>query len=434
LRAYDVIKTKRDGGRLSPEQIRYFIDGYTRGEIPDYQAAALVMAVFIRGLHADELAVWSDAMLRSGEVLDFSDLPGAKVDKHSTGGVGDKISLPLAPLVAACGVRVPMISGRGLGHTGGTLDKLESIPGFRTDLSAARFRELVRDVGLGLIGQTEKLAPADRKLYALRDATATVECIPLIASSIMSKKLAEGCDALVLDVKTGSGAFMKRPADARELAKTMVGIAAGVGKRAVALITDMDQPLGRAVGNALEVEESILTLRGEGPADITELTLALGAEMLMLGGVARDAQDGRARLRRAIEDGSGLRKFMQVIEGQGGDPRVVDEPLRLPRARREVAVGAPRAGHVAAIDAEKVGVATLLLGAGRAKKEDAIDPAVGAMVHRKVGDRVEAGEPLLTLYVNDERNLDAARAMAVEAYAIADTAPAPRPLVLERIA
>src|SRR5207237_5891008 len=339
MRAYDLIRKKRDGGLLSPEELRFIVRGATTGEIADEQLAAFLMAVFFRGMDLRaELPHWLDAMLHSGEVLDLSRIEGRKVDKHSTGGVGDKISIPLAPLVAVCGVRVPMVSGRGLGHTGGTLDKLESIPGFRVDLSAARFAELVDRLGLCLIGQTAEIAPADRKLYALRDATATVESVPLIASSILSKKLAEGIDALVLDVKVGRGAFMTTAQDARLLARTMVDLCRAVGRECVGLLSRMDAPLGSAVGNAVEVRESIDVLRGGGPGDVRELTLLLGVEMLRLGGVA-DARVARARLEAALADGSALRRFAQLIEAQGGDPRVADEPSRLPqpRCRREVA-------------------------------------------------------------------------------------------------
>ena len=346
MRAYDIIRKKRDGVALSDEEIRAFLAGYTDGSIPDYQAAALAMAVFFRGLDPRELATWTDAMLHSGDVIDLSDLPGRKVDKHSTGGVGDKVSLCLAPIVAACGVKVPMVSGRGLGHTGGTLDKLEAIPGFTVDLPLARFREIVADVGLCLIGQTERLAPADRKLYALRDVTATVESIPLIASSILSKKLAEGIDALVLDVKVGRGAFMKTEDDARILARTMVDIGTRVGKQVVALLTDMSQPLGLAVGNALEVVEALEVLRGGGPADLVEITLALAAEMLVLGGVADDLDAGRARALEAIADGSALERMRRLVAAQGGDPSVIDDPANPPDgpAHRAGEGGAGRGG------------------------------------------------------------------------------------------
>jgi pyrimidine-nucleoside phosphorylase/thymidine phosphorylase len=327
MRAVDLIERKRDGGALTADELRFLVKGNTTGEIPDYQMAAFLMAVYFKGMRPEELAPWTEAMLRSGSVLDFSDLSGRCVDKHSTGGVGDKISLPLAPLVAACGVRVPMVSGRGLGHTGGTLDKLESIPGFSTQQSSARFRELVDTLGLGLIGQTADIAPADKLLYALRDVTATVESIPLIASSIMSKKLAEGIDALVLDVKVGNGAFMRSVDQARTLAETMAGIGQRMGKRVVAYLTDMNQPLGATVGNALEVRESVEILRGGGPADVRALTLTFAREMLQLGGV------DPAEAERALDDGRALARFRALVEAQGGDPRVIDDPDRLPKAR-----------------------------------------------------------------------------------------------------
>ena len=410
------------------------VDGFTRGEVPEYQMAAFCMAVFFRGMDEAEVGALTQAMLRSGDVLDLSDVPGAKVDKHSTGGVGDKVSLALAPLAAACGVKVPMISGRGLGHTGGTLDKLEAIPGFRVDLSVERFRALVRDVGACLVGQTARLAPADRKLYALRDVTATVESIPLIAASIMSKKLAEGIDALVLDVKVGSGAFMKRLDDARALARTLAGIGRGMGKKVTALLTAMDQPLGRAVGNALEVVETVELLRGGGPADLREVTVELGAEMLVLGEAAAGLPEGRGKIEAAIADGRGLAKLEEIVAAQGGDARAIRDPGRLPRAPRTYVVGAPAGGHVLAIDAEAVGLAAVALGAGRARLEDRVDPGVGLVVHKKLGDRVERGEPLCTVHEGDRsepRERVAARIGA--AWSIGAAPPEPRSLVLERI-
>ena len=346
MRAYEIIHRKRDGGAIPPEAIAELVGGFTRGEIPDYQMAAFCMAVFFRGMDEPEVRALTEAMLRSGDVLDLSDIPGAKVDKHSTGGVGDKVSLALAPLVAACGVKVPMISGRGLGHTGGTLDKLEAIPGFRVDLPVETFRALVREVGACLIGQTARLAPADRKLYALRDVTATVESIPLIAASIMSKKLAEGIDALVLDVKVGSGAFMKHLEDARALARTLAGIGRGMGKRVSALLTRMDEPLGRAVGNALEVEETVALLSGGGPEDLREVTVELTAEMLVLGSAAPDLEAARARVEAAIADGRGLSKLEEIVRAQGGDPAALHDPERLPRAPFRYVVAAPAAGFV----------------------------------------------------------------------------------------
>lgn len=431
MRTVDLIRKKRDGGTLTGEEIRAFLEGYTRGEVADEQAAALLMAIFWRGLSDAELVAWTDGMLRSGVVLDLSDIPGPKVDKHSTGGVGDKISLPLAPAVAACGVRVPMISGRALGHTGGTLDKLESIPGFRVDLSLDRFRACVREIGLSLIGQTAEICPADKKLYALRDVTATVESIPLIASSILSKKLAEGIDGLVLDVKHGSGAFMKRIEDARTLARTMVAIGDGAGKAVAALLTDMNQPLGFKIGNALEVEETVDVLKGRGPADVVELTVELGAEMLLLGGVARDREDGRSRIREVLADGRALARFRECVRLQGGDPAALEGGL--PQAARRHAVRADTSGWVVAIDTEAVGVAAMVLGAGRARKEDAIDPAVGIVLEKKIGDAVRVGETLAVLCYDDEARLEAAATGLARAYRIGPERPVRGPLVAERI-
>jgi pyrimidine-nucleoside phosphorylase/thymidine phosphorylase len=434
LRAYDLIRKKRDGGILAPEELRFLVRGATTGEVADEQLAAFLMAVFFRGLDLRaELPHWLDAMLRSGQVLDLSRIPGRKVDKHSTGGVGDKISIPLAPLAAVCGVRVPMVSGRGLGHTGGTLDKLESIPGFRVDLPVARFAELVGRLGVCLIGQTAEIAPADRKLYALRDATATVESVPLIASSILSKKLAEGIDALVLDVKVGRGAFMKTPEDARLLARTMVDLCRSMGRDCVALLTSMDAPLGAAVGNAVEVGESIDILRDRGPEDVRELTLRLGVEMLLLAGT-QDPAAARAQLESALADGSALRRFAEVIEAQGGDPKVVDDPSRLPQPRYRREVRAPRSGVLTAIDAEEVGLASVELGAGRARKEDAVDPAAGLLLRKRVGDPVRAGEVLADLHAGSESRLDAGEARFRTAVAIGEAPPPEGPLVLERIA
>ncbi len=433
MRPYELIKAKRDGLALSPDDIRAFLDGYTQGSVPDYQMAAMCMAIFFKGLNDVELGAWARAMLESGEVLDLSDTPGIKVDKHSTGGVGDKVSLSLAPLAAACGVPVPMISGRGLGHTGGTLDKLESIPGFRVDLSVPEYRRLVREVGMCLIGQTATLAPADKKLYALRDVTATVDCIPLIASSIMSKKLAEGIDALVLDVKVGSGAFMKTIENARTLAQTMIAIGTQMGKRVTALLTDMDQPLGRTVGNALEVIEAVEMLRGKAPADYTEVTLALTAQMLVLGGKAKNETEARARLQMVIADGSAEKKLQQLVAAQGGDPAAIADLSRLPRARSTVEILSSARGFVAGIDSEAIGLAAMVLGAGREKSTDLIDPAVGFVLERKVGDAVVVGEPLVTVHYNSEAHLAEVKARVLKAYRIGAAAPAKRPLILERL-
>jgi len=434
MRAYDLIRKKRDGGLLEPAELSFLVQGATDGSVADEQLAAFLMAVFFRGLDAQrELPAWLDAMLHSGQVLDLSAVPGRKVDKHSTGGVGDKISIPLAPLAAVCGVRVPMVSGRGLGHTGGTLDKLESIPGFRVDLPVERFVQLVDSLGLCLIGQTAEIAPADRKLYALRDATATVESIPLIASSILSKKLAEGIDALVLDVKVGRGAFMKTLPDARVLARTLIDLCRAMHRRCTALVTAMDAPLGLAVGNAVEIAESIEVLRGDGPGDVRELTLQLGVEMLLLGEAAPDVPTARQRLETALADGSALRLFAQVVEAQGGDPRVLDDPRRLPRPAAVREVRADRGGALASLDAELVGLAAVELGAGRARKEDRVDPAAGLLLRKRVGDDVRAGEVLAELHAADEARLDAGEARLRAAAVLSDEPSLAQPLVLERL-
>ncbi len=389
MNAVELIRRKRDGGELSAEELHSFIRSYSEGSLPDYQAAAMLMAIYFRGLDGPELAALCDAMLHSGDVVDLSGVSGKKIDKHSTGGVGDKISLHLAPAVAACGVRVPMISGRGLGHTGGTLDKLEAIPGFRVDLSVERFREVLDDCGMAMAGQTDRLAPADKKLYALRDVTGTVESIPLIAASIMSKKLAAGIDGLVLDVKCGSGAFMKTRAHAHDLARTLVEIGRRAGKRVTAFLTDMSQPLGRWVGNAVEVHESLEVLRGRGEPDLVELTVVLGGEMLVLGEVAHSVEEGQQKIAAVLADGSALRVFERCCELQGG---------RLPATTRgwfaddAVKVVAARAGYVTAIATEEVGLCGVAIGAGRVRKEDAVDAGAWIEVKKKLGERVEAGE------------------------------------------
>jgi pyrimidine-nucleoside phosphorylase/thymidine phosphorylase len=435
VRAYEIIHRKRDGQAIPPGEIAALIRGFTDGEIPDYQMAAFCMAVYFRGMDDGEVGALTRAMLDSGDVLDLSAIPGRKVDKHSTGGVGDKISLPLAPLVAACGVKVPMVSGRGLGHTGGTLDKLESIPGFRVDLSVERFRAQVAELGCCLIGQTDRIAPADKRLYALRDVTATVESIPLIAGSIMSKKLAEGIDGLVLDVKVGGGAFMKSLPDARRLAATLAAIGRGMGKRVTVLLTDMSQPLGRAVGNALEVAESLEVLRGGGPADVRALTVELGAEMLLLGERAVSLADARSAIEGAIADGRGLATFRRIVEAQGGDPRAVDDPGRLPRSTALRDVPAPAAGVVQAIDAEVLGLVAMALGAGRARVEDRIDPAAGLVLHKKIGDRVDRGEPLCTLHGGrGGEALERVAARAAAAWRIGTGAADAPTLIIERMA
>ena len=431
MRPQDLIRIKRDGGQMPAEAIRQFIAGVAEGTLPDYQAAALLMAIFWRGMSEAELTVWADAMLHSGRVLDLSSVPGIKVDKHSTGGVGDKVSLCLAPLVAACSVPVPMISGRGLGHTGGTLDKLEAIPGFSTGLDVERFIATVADAGLALIGQTRDLAPADRTLYALRDVTSTVESIPLIASSIMSKKLAEGIDALVLDVKVGSGAFMKDMDRARELAQTLCAIGRGAGKRVTAFLTDMNQPLGREVGNGSETREAIEILQGGGPDDLWHITRELGAEMLVLGGVAPGIDEGRQRMDRARADGSGLQRLRRCIELQGGDPAVTERLELLPGARTHRDVLAARSGVLSRVETEQMGVAGMLLGAGRRRFEDAVDHGVGLTVHVRLGQTIRAGDPLVTLHINEDREADAAAATALAAFVIGDDAVDPPPLIHE---
>jgi pyrimidine-nucleoside phosphorylase len=421
FRAIDVIRKKRDGGELSRNEIESLVNSYTRGDIPDYQMSAWLMAVVLRGMTRPETAALTDAMLRSGEVLDLSALPAKKVDKHSTGGVGDKTSLVLAPLAAAAGVMVPMISGRGLGHTGGTLDKLEAIPGFNVNLPVAQFRRVLETCGCAMIGQTAEIAPADRKLYALRDVTGTVESPNLICASIMSKKLAEGIDALVLDVKTGSGAFMKSEKDAVFLAELMVETGERMGKQMVALITDMDQPLGSMIGNALEVVEVVEVLRGEGPEDLRQLCLELAGWMLHLGGVADTVAEGKKQSEKLIASGEALDKFRQMVALQGGDLRAIDEAKKLPQAQHTMILSSPKNGYLAALQCEQVGTACVILGGGRERKEDSVDPAVGIVLHKKVGDPVSSGEALATIYYNAEARAVRARQLLDESYQIADS-------------
>ena len=432
FRVADLIRRKRDGGALSRPEIDFLVDGCTRGTIPDYQIAAWLMAVVLRGMTGEETASLTNAMLHSGEVLDLSFLPARKVDKHSTGGVGDKTSLILAPLVAAAGLYVPMISGRGLGHTGGTLDKLESIPGFRVGLSIPEFHRVLETCGCSMIGQTEKIAPADRKLYALRDVTGTVESPYLICASIMSKKLAEGTDALVLDVKTGSGAFMKKEEDAVFLAELMVETGERMGKQMVALITNMDQPLGRMVGNALEVIESIEVLCGGGPRDLRELCLELAAWMFYLGQASKSVAEGRQLAEKTIASGKALVKFRQMVELQGGDPRVIDDPSRLLTAEHSIDILSPRAGYVSAIQCEQVGTACVILGGGRERKEDSVDPAVGIVVHKKIGDQVSAGEPLCTIHCHSDAQAAGAKKLLEQCYTISDAAEGHKPALIHR--
>jgi pyrimidine-nucleoside phosphorylase len=433
MRAVDIILSKRDGRTLAREEIRFFVDGVTAGTLPDYQASALLMAILLRGMTAEETAWLTDAMVHSGVRVDLRDIRGAKVDKHSTGGVGDKTSLILAPLAAACGLIVPMMSGRGLGHTGGTLDKLEAIPGFRVGLSLDEMKTALRTVGCAMIGQTAQIAPADKKLYALRDVTATVESIPLISASIMSKKIAEGIDALVLDVKTGSGAFMKTEGASRRLAESLVSIGTASGVRTEAVITDMDVPLGRAVGNALEVIECVEVLKGRGPKDLTDVSVELAARMLVLGGAAADRAGAEATLREAIASGAGLERFRRIIEHQGGDPHVIDDYGRLPSAPARHVIPAPRGGFVTYLDAELVGRASVMLGAGRDTVDAAVDPGVGIMLVATEGDAIRAGDPVFELHYRDRTKLPQAIDMLSRATAIGDTRPAARRLIVGEV-
>jgi pyrimidine-nucleoside phosphorylase len=434
MRAVDIIRKKRDGHALSAEEIGRMVAGLAGGEVADYQWAALLMAIVWRGMDDAETAALTDAMRRSGSVVDLSAIPGRKIDKHSTGGVGDKTSLVLAPIAAACGVPVPMVSGRGLGHTGGTLDKLEAIPGFRVDLDLGRYRRVLAACGLVLIGPTTEIAPADKVLYALRDATATVESIPLITASILSKKLAEGIDGLVLDVKTGDGAFLPRLDDSRALARTLCAIGRGLGTPVVALITRMDQPLGCAVGNAVEVAEGIACLKGEGPDDLVGLSVELAAEMVLLGGRAGTIEEARTLCRRAIADGSALDRFRRVIAAQGGDPAVVDDPGLLPSCRISHDLIAPRDGVVQALAARPIGQATMRLGAGRARVDSPIDPAVGVILRKKLGDPVAAGESLATILANDEGpGYHHARELIAGAFTIGEGHVDVPDLIVERI-
>jgi pyrimidine-nucleoside phosphorylase len=433
MRAVDLIRTKRDGGTLDRAALESFVAGVTEGSWPDYQASALLMAILLRGMTAEETSALTDAMVRSGIRVEYPGLPGVAVDKHSTGGVGDKTSIVLAPLAAAAGAYVPMMSGRGLGHTGGTLDKLESIPGFRTALSLDELQRAVRTIGCALIGQTSEIAPADRKLYALRDVTGTVESIALISASIMSKKIAEGIGGLVLDVKAGHGAFMKTEADARRLAESLVSIGESAGVRTEALLTGMDAPLGKAVGNAVEIIECAETLKGNGPKDVEALSVELAARMLVVSGVETDGAAAEARIRRAIADGSGLEKLRQIIENQGGDPRAIDDYNRLPSTPDRDQVAAPRDGFVTTLKAEFVGRAAVALGAGRDRLDAVIDPGVGVMVQASPGTQVRRGEPVFEVRHRGGRGLEQARALLTESIQIDDGAPPPTRLILDRI-
>jgi pyrimidine-nucleoside phosphorylase len=431
MRTVDLIHRKRDGEELSAEEIQYLVDGYTRGDIPDYQVSAFLMAVYFSGMSDREVSALTESMTNSGSLVDLSGIPGVKVDKHSTGGVGDKTSLIASPLAAAAGVVVPMIAGRSLGHTGGTLDKLESIPGFRTDLTIEEFLPLVAEHKLAFIGQTPEVAPADGKLYAVRDATATVESIPLLASSIMSKKLAVGLDAVVLDVKVGAGAFMKKQVDARRLAQMMVGIGRRLDKRVQALITDMSQPLGYAIGNALEVMEVSQTLQNAGPADLTRLSLELAARMIYLAKIVESLDEAREVAQARLLDGSGYQKFKDVIAAQGGNPQVLDRFDLLPNATGAQEITTSRGGYVSAIDAELIGQASSMVGAGRNTKEDSIDPAVGVILEVKVGHKIEADSILCRIYYTSDEHVAEAAELVEDAFRISQQPVEERDLILE---
>jgi len=433
MRAVDVIAKKRDGAELTQEEIEFFVQGCARGEIPDYQAAAWLMAVYLRGMSDRETRDLTLAMAHSGDVLDLRDIAPCVVDKHSTGGVGDKVTLVVAPTVAACDPPVAKISGRGLGFTGGTLDKMEAIPGYRADLTEAEFKAQLKEIGIVLTGQTGTLAPADGKFYALRDVTATVGSTPLIVSSILSKKIAGGSNAIVLDVKVGDGALMKTVEGAEALARELVRLGTGVRRRVVAFVSDMNQPLGWAVGNALEVKEAIQTLHGEGPADLREHCLVIVAEMLGLAGKATCVSAGRRMAEEAIASGAAWQKFRALVAGQGGDVRAVDEPERLPQARLVEAVPSPQGGYLAAVAASRVGMAVVTLGGGREKKEDKLDYSVGVVLHHKVGDAVENGEPLFTIHANDEAKLAEARERVLSAYTFSDEPVERLPLFYRRL-
>jgi len=425
---YDIINRKKHGDALADEEIRFFVEGFTKGEIPDYQASALLMAICLQGMDDHETTVLTDAMLRSGDIADLSSIPGIKVDKHSTGGVGDKTSMIIGPIVASCGVPVAKMSGRGLGHSGGTVDKLESIPGLETGIDPERFRAIVRNTGIAIIGQSGDIAPADKKLYALRDVTATVESLPLIASSIMSKKLAAGSDAILLDVKTGSGAFMKTLDDSIALAKAMVAIGTQSGRRVMALITDMDAPLGNAIGNALEVEEVVMTLAGKGPEDLTAVCLELASYMLLLAGAAGDVRECAVLARDAIESGAALDKLRAMVEAQGGDASLLDTGF--PKASVISPLMAPASGYITRMNAEACGMASLALGAGRIRKEDSIDYSAGIILHKKYGGYVQAGEPLAYLHTSDKSKLPEAEQTLLEAVTIAEAPPPEEKIVL----
>lgn len=425
----DIIIKKRDGETLSAEELQFLISGYVRDSIPDYQIAAFLMAVYFRGMSPAEIAALTQIMRDSGAVLDLSDIPGFKIDKHSTGGVGDKVSLILAPLVAAAGLIVPMISGRSLGHTGGTLDKLEAIPGFRTDLSIPEIKSLLKKIGVALVGQTADLTPADKKIYALRDATGTVHAIPLITASILSKKMAEGIDALVLDVKAGSGAIFESKEKAQELAQTLVATASQFNLKTVAIITSMEQPLGNAIGNWLETREAIETLRGNGPADLLHVTLTLGAQMLVMGDAAANLDFGKKILQEKIDDGSGFEKFLEIVKAQGGASAVIEKPEAYPAAKVSFEIKSPKAGFISEIHCREIGKISMALGAGRTAVNDGVDYTSGIVLHKKVGERVEAGEALAVAYANKKERIEENKARLQNAFKIVDAQVDPPPLI-----
>ncbi len=429
MRAYDVILKKRNGNKLTREEIEFMVNGFVHGDVPDYQMAAFLMAIYFRHMDDEERYELTEIMAHSGDMIDLSDIPGIKVDKHSTGGVGDKTTLVLAPMVASCGLPVAKMSGRGLGHTGGTIDKLESIPGFKVSLPEEEFMKNVKEHGIAVVGQTANLAPADKKIYALRDVTATIDEISLIASSIMSKKLAAGADGIVLDVKVGSGAFMKEISTATDLARAMVDIGKRHGKETVALLTNMDRPLGNTVGNALEVEEAIETLKGNGPEDLEELCVELGAQMLNIGKIATSVEEGREMLRNSIKNGKALEKFRELVEIQSGDAKVVEDTSLLGISKKVFEVKAPRGGYVYSMNAEAVGIASMMLGAGRTKKGDKIDLSVGIRLLKKTGDKVEDGEVLCLLYYNDETRLQEAVKTVTSAYEVKNMRPKAEKLI-----
>lgn len=431
MRMYDLIMKKRNGGTLTEEEIAYMISGYTKGKIPDYQMSAMMMAIYFVGMNEEETLHLTMAMAQSGDMLDLSDISGVKVDKHSTGGVGDKTSLALTPMVAACGVKVAKMSGRGLGHTGGTIDKLESFQGFSTEITTEQFIQNVNEIGIAIMGQTKELAPADKKLYALRDVTATVDNMSLIASSIMSKKLAAGADAIVLDVKTGSGAFMKKREDAFALAEEMVKLGENAGRNTVAVVSDMDQPLGNAVGNALEVKEAIETLKGKGPEDFTELCLTLGSLMLVMGGRAQNSEQGRNMLIKVISDGSALKKLAEFVKAQGGDERMVYDTELLPKAELVEPVLSPGDGYVERLICDEVGICSLILGGGRETKESIIDLSVGIVLEKKVGDYVKKGDVLAYLHANEKIRLENARERLLRAYQIGEQEKKEGPVIID---